>query len=68
MPEIKHSFTVKVGGMRVPQRHKGMEDREEAAAKPRKNSESEKEEEMVVSKRYFLLIYFFKFCILENLK
>lgn len=37
--------------MRIPQRHKGAEDRDEGAAKPRKNSESEKEEEeLVVSK------------------
>lgn len=49
---MKYPFTVKVGGMRIPQRHKGTEDREEASAKPRKNSESEKEEEeLVISKR-----------------
>lgn len=39
--------------MRVPLRHKGTEDREEASAKPRKNDEGEKEEEeLVVSKSH----------------
>lgn len=38
--------------MRVPQRHKGVEDQEEASAKPRKNDETIKEEEeLAVSKR-----------------
>lgn len=43
---------MKVGGVRIPQRHKGLEDKEGAQAKPHKDSDSEKEEEdMVVSKR-----------------
>lgn len=44
---------MKVGGVRIPQRRRSLEDKEGAPPKPRKESENEEQdEETVVPKRF----------------